>query len=206
MADSGFPNVENPFAIPALEFLQLLIVLFPFCILGSAASLVVRYRRSRGVERDQLKLLAFAAAAVAASYLVILLLSIGSTSGNTPGWLGLAQTLVILSFSLIPLAIGVAILRHGLYEIDLIIRKTARYAVLVVLLLSVVVLVLLLAGVAAVGRSGGRHTRGSGSQKLRAPHISGPGDDSRFRRRTSQACLLAQLSQRHIRACQSADG
>ena len=155
MADSGFPNVENPFAIPALEFLQLLIVLFPFCILGSAASLVVRYRRSRGVERDQLKLLAFAAAAVAASYLVILLLSIGSTSGNTPGWLGLAQTLVILSFSLIPLAIGVAILRHGLYEIDLIIRKTARYAVLVVLLLSVVVLVLLLAGVAAVGRSGG---------------------------------------------------
>ncbi len=155
MADSGFPNIENPFAIPALEFLQLLIVLFPFCILGSAASLVVRYRRSRGVERDQLKLLAFAAAAVAASYLVILLLSIGSTSGNTPGWLGVAQTLVILSFSLIPLAIGVAILRHGLYEIDLIIRKTARYAVLVVLLLSVVVLVLLLAGVAAVGRSGG---------------------------------------------------
>src|SRR5207248_474420 len=49
MADSGFPNVENPFAIPALEFLQLLIVLFPFCILGSAASLAVRYRRSRGL-------------------------------------------------------------------------------------------------------------------------------------------------------------
>ena len=137
MADSGFPNLANPFRIPSLEFLQVALVLFPFCILGSAGSLVVRYRRSRGIERDQLKLLAFAAATVAASYLVIMLLSIGSTSSNTPGWLGVAQTLVIFSFSLIPISIGVAILRHGLYEIDLIIRKTVRYAVLVALLGSV---------------------------------------------------------------------
>ena len=155
MADSGFPNLANPFAIPSLEFLQVSLVLFPFCILGSAGSLVVRYRRSRGTERDQLKLLAFAAATVAASYLVIMLLSIGSTSSNTPGWLGLAQTLVIFSFSLIPLAIGVAILRHGLYEIDLIIRKTVRYAVLVALLVAILVGALLIVGALAVGSGGG---------------------------------------------------
>ena len=155
MADSGFPNLANPFAIPSLEFLQVSLVLFPFCILGSAGSLVVRYRRSRGTERDQLKLLAFAAATVAASYLVIMLLSIGSTSSNTPGWLGVAQTLVIFSFSLIPLAIGVAILRHGLYEIDLIIRKTVRYAVLVALLVAILVGALLIVGALAVGSGGG---------------------------------------------------
>ena len=155
MADSGFPNLANPFAIPSLEFLQVALVLFPFCILGSAGSLVVRYRRSRGTERDQLKLLAFAAATVAASYLVIMLLSIGSTSSNTPGWLGVAQTLVIFSFSLIPLAIGVAILRHGLYEIDLIIRKTVRYAVLVALLVAILVGALLIVGALAVGSGGG---------------------------------------------------
>jgi signal transduction histidine kinase len=147
LADSGFPDVANPFAIPALEFLQVSLVLFPFCILGSASSLVVRYRRARGLERDQLKLLAFAAAAVAASYLVVMLLSIGSTSTNTPGWLGVAQTLVIFSFSLIPIAIGVAILRHGLYGLDIVIKKTAMALVLTLLIGVPALLVLAAASV-----------------------------------------------------------
>jgi signal transduction histidine kinase len=147
LADSGFPDVANPFAIPALEFLQVSLVLFPFCILGSASSLVVRYRRARGLERDQLKLLAFAAAAVAASYLVVMLLSIGSTSTNTPGWLGVAQTLVIFSFSLIPIAIGVAILRHGLYDLDIVIKKTAMALVLTLLIGVPALLVLAAASV-----------------------------------------------------------
>jgi signal transduction histidine kinase len=147
MADSGFPNLANPFAIPSLEFLQVALVLFPFCILGSAGSLVVRYRRSRGTERDQLKLLAFAAATVAASYLVIMLLSIGSTSSNTPGWLGVAQTLVIFSFSLIPISIGVAILRHGLYSLDIVVKKTAMALVLTLLIGVPALLVLAAASV-----------------------------------------------------------
>jgi len=156
LADSGFPNLPNRFAVPSLDFLTAAIFLFPFCILGSAFSLVVRYRRSREIERDQLKLLAFAAAAVAASYLLIMLLSIGSGSGGaTPTWLGIAQTAVIFSFSLIPLAIGVAILRHGLYEIDLIIRKTVRYAVLVALLVAILVGALLVVGALAVGSGRG---------------------------------------------------
>ena len=146
MADSGFPNLANPFAIPSLEFLQVALVLFPFCILGSAGSLVVRYRRSRGTERDQLKLLAFAAATVAASYLVIMLLSI-EASGNTPGWLGAAQTLVIFSFSLIPISIGVAILRHGLYSLDIVVKKTAMALVLTLLIGVPALLVLAAASV-----------------------------------------------------------
>ena len=163
LADSGFPNLPNRFAVPSLNFLTAAILLFPLCILGSAISLVVRYRRSRETERDQLKLLAFAAAAVAASYLLIMLLSIGSgTGGATPTWLAIAQTAVIFSFSLIPIAIGVAILRHGLYEIDLIIRKTVRYGVLVALLLTAVIVGLLLVGAVAVGTGRGLRNEPAG--------------------------------------------
>jgi signal transduction histidine kinase len=159
LADAGFPNVQNRFGVPGASFLFVALLLFPFCILGSAASLVVRFRRSRGVEREQLKLLAIAAAAVAVAYLIIMLLSIvpsfsGPGTSETPGWLAAAQTLVVFSFALIPLAIGVAILRHGLYEIDLIIRKTVRYAVLVALLLAILVGALLVVGALAAGRGG----------------------------------------------------
>ncbi len=159
LADAGFPDLQNRFGVPGISFLLVALLLFPFCILVSAASLVVRFRRSRGVERQQLKLLAIAAAAVALAYLIIMLLSIvpefGGSGGETPGWLAAAQTLVVFSFSLIPLAIGVAILRHGLYEIDLIIRKTVRYAVLVALLVAILVGALLVVGALAVGRGGG---------------------------------------------------
>jgi signal transduction histidine kinase len=160
LADAGFPNVQNRFGVPGVSFLSVALLLFPFCILGSAASLVVRFRRSRGVEHEQLKLLAIAAAAVAVAYLIIMLLSIvpsfsGPGSDETPGWLAAAQTLVVFSFALIPLAIGVAILRHGLYEIDLIIRKTVRYAVLVALLVAILVGALLIVGAVAVGSGGG---------------------------------------------------
>jgi signal transduction histidine kinase len=160
LADAGFPNVQNRFGVPGVSFLFVALLLFPFCIVGSAASLVVRFRRSRGLERQQLKLLAIGAAAVAVAYLIIMLLSIvpafsGTGSNETPGWLGVAQTLVVFSFALIPLAIGVAILRHGLYEIDLIIRKTVRYAVLVALLVAILVGALLVLGALAVGSGGG---------------------------------------------------
>ena len=160
LADAGFPNVQNRFGVPGTSFLFVALLLFPFCILGSAGSLVVRFRRSRGLEREQLKLLAIAAATVAVAYLIIMLLSLvpsfsGPSSSDTPGWLAAAQTLVVFSFSLIPLAIGVAILRHGLYEIDLIIRKTMRYAVLVALLVAILVGALLVVGALAVGSGRG---------------------------------------------------
>jgi signal transduction histidine kinase len=139
LADSGFPNVQNRFGIPGTSFLFVALLLFPFCILGSSASLVVRFRRSRGGEREQLKLLAIAAAAVAVAYLIVMLLSIvpsfsGSANSETPGWLAAAQTLVVFSFSLIPLAIGAAILRHGLYSLDIVIKKTAMALVLTLLI------------------------------------------------------------------------
>jgi hypothetical protein len=137
LVDAGYPHTDNPLGISAIPtlFLVLPIVLVPLSILASAISLVVRFRRSRGVERLQLKWLVSAGALVAALYVVVFPLSLALSSGSgTPGWLEDVQSAFSLSFALIPVAIGFAVLRRGLYGIDLIIRRTVLYAALLVLL------------------------------------------------------------------------
>ena len=136
MGDNGYPDTINPLGIEALDgvigFAQTIILLLPVMMAASAASLVVRFRRSHGVERQQIKWLAAAAAAVAATYLVAMaasLLTPAAVSGSR--WVTALQNLALLSFGLIPVAIGIAVLRYRLYEIDVIIRKTLVYAVLI---------------------------------------------------------------------------
>ncbi len=88
--------------------------------IGSGAALVVRFRRARDAERAQLKWMALSGSFVAAAFVVVL------------SWQAskLAQLLMIAAFSTMPIAIGIAILRYRLYEIDLIIRRTLFYGVL----------------------------------------------------------------------------
>jgi hypothetical protein len=151
MVDAGFPNTDNPLGAswfpPAL--LLIAVALIPICIVASAVSLVVRFRRSRGVERLQLKWLVSAAAFVAVVYLCVFPLSIAFSSGaSNPAWLGDLQTACSTSFFLIPISIGVAVLRHNLYGIDVIIRRTVLYAGVVAVLGALYV-----AGIWAVGAS-----------------------------------------------------
>src|SRR5438093_350655 len=61
----GFPKVDNPLAVPALQILAFGLVVIPLGIVGAAISLVQRYRRSSGAARLQLKWLAAAASIVA---------------------------------------------------------------------------------------------------------------------------------------------
>lgn len=136
--------VHNPLGVsatkPVLDALFLLLPVLPLCMLASAGALVTRFRRSRGVERLQLKWLATAAALVASTYLTSMIVSFSynAMSGGTyPGWLDVLQSGSVLSFGLIPLSIGIAILRHGLYEIDRLISRTVSYAVLTGTLLAV---------------------------------------------------------------------
>ena len=124
--------VVNPTGVPALGDLLLTLneVALGVTILGllaAAASLALRFRRARGVERQQLRWVSLAAAPVALAALVIpLALDV--------------QNLVLFAFALgicvatLPLAIGAAILRYRLYDLDRIVSRTLAYSVLTVLL------------------------------------------------------------------------
>ena len=106
-----------------------------------ASALVVRFRRSHGVERLQLKWLAAAGAVVAVTFLsailVPLLVGVLRAVDPSPAWLGVFDTLSLLSFLLLPVAIAVAILKHRLYEIDVVIKRTLVYALLTAILVGV---------------------------------------------------------------------
>jgi len=96
-------------------------------VLVAAGSLVVRYRRARGVERQQLRWVAFAAAVVA--LLAVVVLAAWATGSTT--LLGWAAGVCL---ALLPLAIGAAILRYRLYDIDRILSRTLAYGLLTLLL------------------------------------------------------------------------
>ena len=150
--DTGYPDTVNPMGIealqPLLDPLRIIILIVPMMMVASAASLVIRYRRSHGLERQQLKWLAAAAAVVAVTYLIVEPVSVVVDPGrnDAPEWLLIAQEIALLTFALIPAAIGAAILRYRLYEIDVIIRRTLVYAVLVATLA-----VVYLGGISAIG-------------------------------------------------------
>jgi hypothetical protein len=139
-ADQGFPEVSNPLGVEALRpFLGVLlasIILIPVTFVGCAVGLIRRLRRSRGQERLQLKWLATAAAMVAAVYLATIALSLPFelTSTPVPGWVGWLQQVSVASFLLIPVAVGVAILKYRLYDIDVIINRALVYTALTALL------------------------------------------------------------------------
>ena len=133
MGDTGFPDTVNPLGISSLSTVigvaTLSVALVPVVILLSAVSLVLRFRRSRGVERLQMKWLVAAAAFVAVSYSAAMVLSLTvSLESSTPPWLEHVQAASLSTFGLIPIAIGFGVLRYRLYEIDVIIRRTVVYA------------------------------------------------------------------------------
>ncbi|MBA2698451.1 MAG: hypothetical protein H0U61_06705, partial [Nocardioidaceae bacterium] len=155
--DAGIPSVSNPFEIealaPVLQRLGPLLALFPLCILACAASLVVRFRRSSGVKRLQLKWLATAGALAAALYLLAMLASsVGPGARDPePGWVTTLTDVALVCFTVIPVAIGVAVLKHGLYDIDVVINKALVLGVLAAFITAVYVAIVVGVG-SLVGR------------------------------------------------------
>lgn len=134
----GAPNLQNPLgweqARPVLHVLQtVLLPLLPICVTACAMALVLRFRRSSGVERLQLKWLATAAATVAGFYLLNIaagVLTGALFGGQQPAWMDVLDSLSFLAFICIPAAIGVAVLKHRLYDIDVVVNRTLVYGAL----------------------------------------------------------------------------
>jgi peptidoglycan/LPS O-acetylase OafA/YrhL len=102
----------------------------PVCVVLCLAALVVRYRRAGRVERQQMKWLLVATALFAAAYIPVFLFTDFDFGPDAVFW----SYLWMVAMLLIPVAIGIAILRYRLYDIDVIIRKALLYAVLTALL------------------------------------------------------------------------
>jgi hypothetical protein len=141
----GHPGVRNPFGLEgvppwvATAGIAILLLL-PLCMIASALSLVLRYRRSGGEEREQIKWIAFAALVVVLLYLITMLSSLTYSgpwgAAGTPLWLGLLQQAALGSFAAVPIAVGFAVLKYRLYEIDLLINRTLVYGSLTLTLVA----------------------------------------------------------------------
>jgi signal transduction histidine kinase len=127
-AGGEFPSGHNPIEVkeaPADALLAVGMTLLVAALVASVASLVLRFRRSRGIERQQLKWFALAAAAAA------VVLPLGFVLWFvTP----VAGVLIALALTALPVAACVAILHYRLYDVDVVINRTLVYAALTVLL------------------------------------------------------------------------
>jgi hypothetical protein len=122
----------QPVTVPALAgAVQVAIVVgFVGTVAGlvvGAGSLVARFRRARGVERQQLRWLAWAAALTGVGAAVV---GVGMAMGATAVPLFAAGVCLVL----LPLATGAAILRYRLYDLDRIVSRTLAYGLLTLLL------------------------------------------------------------------------
>ncbi len=141
-------GVRKPFGIEGADWMvagaYALLPLLPLCMLASALSLVLRYRRSGGVQRQQIKWMAFAASAVVVLYAIAMIVSFvfpeeSWTTAGSVWWLNLLTYAVLSSFTLLPIAVGIAVLKYRLYDIDLLINRTLVYGTLTAMLALVYV-------------------------------------------------------------------
>jgi hypothetical protein len=124
MTDPGGDNPVGIDAAPRTAVLAVAVVLIVAGVVAGLASAFVRYRRAGPTERLQMRECLFAVCLTFAGFVTI--------SALFP-----REALYTLDYALIPLAVGLAILRYRLYDIDVVIRRTLVYAVLVAALAAV---------------------------------------------------------------------
>ena len=131
MQEEGFVNPLGVEALrPFVDLLDIFVLTLYFPLLfAAAASLVVRFGRSGSVERQQIKWIALAALMIPVWFLTNAPVEALSTT-----LFAVVDGLVV--FALIPLAAGIAIFRHRLYDIDRIINRALVYGSLTVLLVA----------------------------------------------------------------------
>jgi signal transduction histidine kinase len=144
-------EIANPLHLPALGAIDWLTwALWPALLalfVLATASMFIRFRRSTGVERQQLKWFAFASTILAIYFVVSAILeAVGISEGP------IGQMISGLVFAGIPVAVGIAILQYRLWELDVVVKKSLVAGALVVLALAVYGAAVALFGVAAAGR------------------------------------------------------
>lgn len=147
----GAPLILNPLGVDGAGVLATIsgVLTAPMVLTAlplTVAASVVRFHRGSATERQQLRWFGAAVAFTATT----LVLSIPGTPLSEVGWL-----LTVLSFSLIPVAIGIAVLRYRLYEIDLIINRALVYVPLTAIVAGIYAATVALSGrlLAAAGLS-----------------------------------------------------
>ncbi|MGH2604074.1 MAG: hypothetical protein ACRDJ9_32400, partial [Dehalococcoidia bacterium] len=149
---------SNPYSLGSRAVWEVFETAAWFLSFGGAAASVValigRLRRSSGTERQQMKWLAYAGVLVVAIFFAtgIAWAVLGDDPDPTVRTVVL-PALILLALALIPVAAGVAILRHRLYDIDVVIRKTVVFGVLAVLITLFYVAVVLLVPILFFGAS-----------------------------------------------------
>jgi signal transduction histidine kinase len=145
--DAANRAVPNPYTIRPLIPLfdaarEWLALAFFALVAASIASLIVRFRRSRGDERQQVKWLILAASI----FLVFIAIPVEHGTG------GVADEVLGVVLALIPGSVGVAILKYRLYDIDLVIKKTVVFTLVASVLTALYLGVIALATVGTVPR------------------------------------------------------
>ncbi|MCC7161866.1 MAG: hypothetical protein IT331_05210 [Anaerolineae bacterium] len=139
--DFKFEAIQTPWFIALVSTVAL-------CVLA----VVLRYRRAGSVEREQLKWFLYACSVFIVLYASAAFVFVGA---NPPSW---HAVLFDISIMLIPISIGIAILRYRLFDIDIIIRRTLTYGLVTALLGfvffgSIILLQQIFAGITGSGQN-----------------------------------------------------
>ncbi|HWO70795.1 MAG TPA: ATP-binding protein [Actinomycetota bacterium] len=137
---TGVRDIEETLAF------QIFSLVFGAILVAAAASLLVRFRRSRGEERLQLKWFSFAAILLASSIALATLVPALDRSR-------IFGSVILLGLAFIPIACGIAIVRHRLFDIDLVINRTVVFGALAAFVTGVYVAIVVGLG-SALGRVG----------------------------------------------------
>jgi hypothetical protein len=139
MAEVTDFDIDNPVGIPALGFLRSYMdvgfhLLIWIVLPGSLVALLVRYRRSGGVERQQMKWITF--------ILVLEIVMLELLEFGVP----VPASLQLMGFGALAIAAGIAILKYRLFDIDVIFNKTLVYGALAAFVGAVYVVVAVVIG------------------------------------------------------------
>jgi hypothetical protein len=132
LPDTRLAFVHNPLGLE-IEIVNVLVDLLyftiPLLLVAGGMAVIVRFRRSRGDERQQLKWFAYAVGVMVGMFAIWFWLEVA-------GFVAIGSLTFIVPLAGLPVAAGIAILKYRLYEIDIIINRTLVYGSLTALLVA----------------------------------------------------------------------